>query len=188
MRQRRPAVRPFERILEYRFDPLTYMECHTGEALAGGQALALHRKLGILVQLAHDAGPPSRIVPGVQRKFLDTEPPLLQALLECWSWTCPYERLVARCSQGFVTVTPVMLHEYHVMRDTAPDTWQELLRPVDEALAGMRLRLSPFGLVIRHVPEQGYALTPIRRKERKEDHHHDSYQRSNAVSAASSAT
>jgi hypothetical protein len=169
MRQRQPAVRSFERIHAYRFDPLTFSECYTGEAVAGGQALALHRKLGVLVLLSCDAGPPSRMVPGVQRKFLGAEPSLLQALLECWSWTCPYERLVARCKHGFVTVTPEMLGGYHVMRDTAPNAWQELLRPVDEALADMRLRLSTFGLVIRHTPGQGYTLAPIRRKERKRE-------------------
>ena len=134
--------------------------------LPQGHLLALHRPLGILVDLSRSGEEPRM---SASQQFTFSELCVLLPLLEAYPHYCPYEVLLAYFTSASESVDRERVEQcrLHLHRSLLEGIFEQEMRPVRNVISRTRLKLHLFGVDVISLLETGYLLRKMPKRPRK---------------------
>lgn len=125
--------------------------------LPAGHILALHRPLGVLVDLSCASEVPQM---RASQQFTFSELCVLMPLLEAYPYYCPYEVLLACFNNSSANVTEELIEQCrkHLHHALLEGMFEQEMRPVRNVISRTRLKLHVFGIDVISLLETGYLL------------------------------
>jgi hypothetical protein len=133
---------------EHSFDEKTLVEQTLRQVLPGTVTLVVNSPQRVLVVLSGQEHTLARFTP--------SEWNVLLALAEAYPHYSPFEALMARLMDG-----PADYYRERWHQAQQQGRLREELRPIREAITGLRAKLRPFLLTIAFIPETGYLLATV---------------------------